>query len=63
MLELIWPPAALRDVQRCYRFLVPKSPDAASRAVRAIREGIASSPRTLKLGVRRLRWTRSSANG
>lgn len=40
MPELIWTPAALRDVQRCYRFLAPKSPVAASRAATAIREGM-----------------------
>ncbi len=40
MPQLIWTPAALRDVQRCYRFLAPKNPDAASRAVRTIREGM-----------------------
>lgn len=40
MPQLIWTPEALRDVQRCYRFLAQKNPVAASRAVRAIREGI-----------------------
>lgn len=40
MSQLIWSPAALRDVQRCYRFLAPKNPTAASRAVRAIREAM-----------------------
>lgn len=35
-----WSPAALRDVQRLYRFLAPKSPDAAKRAVKAIRQGV-----------------------
>ncbi len=40
MPRLIWTPAALRDVQRLYRFLAPKNPAAASRAVRAIREGV-----------------------
>lgn len=38
MPQLIWTPDALRAIQRCYRFLVPKNPDAASRAVKAIRE-------------------------
>lgn len=37
---LIWSPAALRDVQRCYRFLADKNPDAAKRAVHAIRQGV-----------------------
>jgi len=40
MPRLIWTPEALADVQRCHRFLVTKNPDAASRAVRAIRDGI-----------------------
>ena len=40
MPQLIWTPEALRDVPRCYRFLAPKNPSAASRAVRAIREGM-----------------------
>lgn len=40
MPRLIWSPAALRDVQRLYRFLEPKKPDAARRAVRALREGV-----------------------
>ena len=40
MPRLIWAPEALRDVQRCHRFLASKSPDAASRAVSAIREGM-----------------------
>lgn len=40
MPQLIWTPEALQGVQRCYRFLAPKNPDAASRAVRAIREGM-----------------------
>jgi plasmid stabilization system protein ParE len=38
MPRLIWSPAALRDVQRLYRFLAPRNPVAAARAVRAIRE-------------------------
>ena len=40
MPRLIWSPAALRDVQRLYRFLEPKNPDTARRAVRALREGV-----------------------
>lgn len=40
MPQLIWSPAALRDVQRLYRFIVPKNPSAATRAVRVIREGM-----------------------
>jgi plasmid stabilization system protein ParE len=38
--RLSWTPAALRDIQRLHRFLAPKSPDAAKRAVKAIREGV-----------------------
>lgn len=51
MPELIWTPAALRDIQRCYRFLAPKGPVAASRAVTAIREGmriIEAHPETVR---------------
>ena len=40
MPRLIWSPAALRDVQRLYRFLADKNPAAATRAVRVIREGM-----------------------
>ena len=47
MPRLIWSPEALLDTQRLYRFLAAKSPDAAKRAVKAIREAVkilASSP-------------------
>ncbi|MBP7033954.1 MAG: type II toxin-antitoxin system RelE/ParE family toxin [Syntrophobacterales bacterium] len=37
---LIWSPSALLDVQRLYRFLAPKNPEAAKRAVQAIRQGV-----------------------
>ena len=40
MPQLIWTPEALLGVQRCYRFLAPKNPAAASSAVRAIRDGM-----------------------
>ena len=40
MAALIWSPGALRDVQRLVRFLVSKNPDAAKRAVKAIRNGV-----------------------
>jgi plasmid stabilization system protein ParE len=40
MPRLIWAPAALRDVQRLYRFLAPKNADAARRAVKTIRESV-----------------------
>jgi len=45
--RLIWSPEALLDIQRLYRFLAAKSPEAAKRAVKAIREAVkilASSP-------------------
>lgn len=37
MPRLIWTGQALADVQRLYRFLASKSPDAARRAVAALR--------------------------
>lgn len=40
MSRLIWSPSALRDVHRLYRFLAGKNPDAAMRAVQAIRQGV-----------------------
>lgn len=40
MSRLIWSPAALRDVQRLHRVLAEKSPDAAGRAVKAIRDAM-----------------------
>lgn len=40
MPQLIWTEAALADVQRLYRFLVEKSPDAARRAAGAIRSQV-----------------------
>ena len=39
MPRLIWTPPALLDLQRLYRFLADKNPDAAKRAVKAIRDG------------------------
>jgi plasmid stabilization system protein ParE len=38
--RLTWTPAALRDVQRLYRFLADKNPDAGRRAIGAIRAGV-----------------------
>jgi len=38
--RLIWTPPALRDIVRLHSFLAPKNPDAARRAVRAIRRGV-----------------------
>lgn len=40
MPRLIWSPAALRDVARLHRFLAGKNPDAASRAVKSIRDAL-----------------------
>ncbi|MDR2031383.1 MAG: type II toxin-antitoxin system RelE/ParE family toxin [Azoarcus sp.] len=40
MPRLIWSPPALRDIQRLYRFLASKNPEAAKRAVHAIRQGV-----------------------
>ena len=40
MARVIWTPAAVHDVARLHRFLAPKHPDAARRAVRAIRHGV-----------------------
>jgi plasmid stabilization system protein ParE len=40
MSRLIWSQMALLDVQRLYRFLAPKSLDAAKRAVKAFRQGV-----------------------
>jgi plasmid stabilization system protein ParE len=40
MPRVIWSPLALQDVARLHAFLRPKSRDAASRAVRAIRESV-----------------------
>lgn len=40
MPQLAWTPAALSDVQRLYRFLASTNPDAARRAVQAIRSGV-----------------------
>jgi len=50
MPRLIWYPAALADVQRLYRFLAPKNLDAAKRAARAIREGVAILARQPEAG-------------
>ena len=40
MSSLIWSPRATADIQRLYRFLLPKNPEAARRAVKAIRGGV-----------------------
>ena len=40
MPKLIWSRAALRDVQRLYRFLAVKEPKVATRAAKAIRDDV-----------------------
>lgn len=41
MPRLIWSQQALLDVQRLYRFLATKNIDAAKRAIRTVRQGVA----------------------
>ena len=50
MPRLIWTPSALLDVQRLYRFLVVKNPDAARSAVKAIRQGVKVLEQQPKVG-------------
>jgi plasmid stabilization system protein ParE len=40
MTRLVWAPAALRDLARLHAFLRPDNPDAARRAISAIRQGV-----------------------
>ena len=40
MPRLIWSHQAVLDIQRLYRFLARKNPDAARRAVKAIRQNV-----------------------
>ena len=40
MPRLIWSPPALRDLARLYQFLAAQNPDAAKRAIKAIRTGM-----------------------
>ncbi len=40
MPHLIWSPTALRDVARLHAFLVTKNRDAATRAIKAIRQNL-----------------------
>jgi plasmid stabilization system protein ParE len=40
MALLIWTPPATQDAHRLYQFLAQKSPDAARRAIKAIRQGV-----------------------
>lgn len=50
MPRLIWSPSALLDVQRVYRFLAEKNPEAAKRAVKAIRTGVKVIARHPEIG-------------
>ena len=50
MPRLIWTPSALLDVQRLYRLLVVKNPDAARRAVKGIRQGVKVLEQQPKVG-------------
>ena len=50
MPRLIWSPSALLDVQRLFRFLAEKNPDAAQRAVKSIRAGVQALARHPELG-------------
>jgi plasmid stabilization system protein ParE len=50
MPRLIWTPSALLDVQRLCRFWVVKNPDAARRAVKAIRQGFKVLEQQPKVG-------------
>ena len=50
MPRLIWTSSALLDVQRLYRFLVVKNPDADRRAVKAIRQGVKVLEQQPKVG-------------
>ncbi len=50
MPPLIWSPSALCDVQRLYRFLGQKNPDAVKRAIGAIRSGVKVIARHAKIG-------------
>ena len=40
MPRLKWSQPALRDMERLHEFLIDKSPDAARRAIKAIRQGV-----------------------
>jgi plasmid stabilization system protein ParE len=40
MPQIRWSPPALQDIARLYDFLAPNSPDAARRAIAAIRQGV-----------------------
>ena len=50
MSRLIWSPPALRDVQRLYCFLAGKNPEAAKRAIQAVRQGVKALERQPQIG-------------
>ena len=50
MSRLTWSQNALLDVARLYEFLAPKSPDAARRAIKAIRQGVKALGRHPEIG-------------
>jgi plasmid stabilization system protein ParE len=50
MPRLKWSPPALLDVARLHEFLASKSPDAAQRGVRAIRQGVEALGRHPEIG-------------
>ena len=50
MSRLIWSPAALLDVERAYRFLIDKNPEAARKAVKALRRGVKVLARQPEIG-------------
>lgn len=50
MPPLIWSPSALRDIQHVYRFFGQKNPDAAKRAIGAIRSRVKVIARHPQIG-------------
>ena len=50
MPRLRWAPPALLDVARLHEFLAPKSPEAARRAVKAIRQGVKALGKRPEIG-------------
>ncbi|MBP2557855.1 plasmid stabilization system protein ParE [Neorhizobium galegae] len=50
MPHLIWTPPALDDVKRLFRFLAPKNPEAAARAVKTVRASVNILARQPSLG-------------
>jgi plasmid stabilization system protein ParE len=50
MPRLKWSKPALDDIARLHEFLVDKSPDAAQRAIKAIRQGVKSLSKYPQMG-------------